>query len=198
MTDAAIFVDNSNGSFYTWGGGISGPSDPNFWRFDPDGKGHGKWIEVTPRESSDKFFKLQRSQVAAVASTNDAAFVFGGSVDSYTETMPDKTGETGYRLFNFTTQEWDELYGVPYSQDKTIYNGDAVFVPDFGPNGLIFILGGSRNISAFGTELDFRTLHMLDPVTQVWYKQETSGRVPSGRFAVCSAGVSTQDGRFDM
>lgn len=197
-SDAAIMVDKSQGSFYTWGGANAVVIEPNLWRFDPNGKGSGEWVDVTPNNSSDTFFKLQRSSLASVASTDDAAFIFGGQVDSRTETEPEKNGEIGYRIFNFTTQEWNEVTNMPSSYGQTVYAGSAVFAPDFGPNGFIFMLGGLRNNTNSNSGLDFRTLHMMDPVSQTWYEQKTTGRAPGSRFSLCSAGVSTADGRFDM
>lgn len=198
----SVFVNNESDSFYTWGGRTSFGEpqiETNFWRFDADGSGGGEWVDVTPSDKSDTFFDLKRSSAASWTSTDDAGFIFGGNVYGSTELEAERKGGAGYRTFNFTTQEWNEYYDTPYSEkDGLLFKGSALFVPDFGPNGFIFLLGGFLDDTDPKSGLDFRTLHFLDPVERKWYNQTTTGKVPGGRASACVVGASTDDGRFDM
>lgn len=197
----ALMTDASRDSFYIWGGATSfGAPIPaaKVWRFFADGDGAGEWIDVTPNDDSDEFFAIKRSRDASVASTRDAGFIFGGDITAETETEVDPQGGAGYRVFNFTTQKWSEDRVVPYAENNFLKRGTAVFAPGFGPNGLIFLLGGFHDITNPDSGLDFQTLWFLDPVERKWYSQKASGRIPGSRQYPCSVGVATSDGRFDM
>ncbi|KAH8179731.1 kelch motif domain-containing protein [Sarocladium implicatum] len=202
MPYGSAMVDNSSDAFYTWGGRVSFNEDlrdTNLWRFDADGSGGGEWTDATPKNKNDKFFELKRSAAASWTSTNDAGFIFGGNVFGATEYEAERKAGAGYRTFNFTTQEWNEYYDTPYSPDDgLLFQGRALFVPDFGPNGFIFLLGGFLDDSDPSSGLDFRTLHFLDPVERKWYKQVTTGKVPGSRSSPCIAGASSEDGKFDI
>lgn len=58
--------------------------------------------------------------------------------------------------------------GKEVSKDCILWGSEAIYVPNYGPKGLIFIIGG---LSGRGTSqpeyLSFRTLHFLDPITKV-------------------------------
>jgi hypothetical protein len=203
----ALMRDPSRNSFYAWGG-VTSFSEPinntNFWRFDADGDGSGKWVDVTPRRDDKNanddtgFFNMKRSNDASVASTDTAGFIFGGDVMPTTENEADPQGGAGYRVFNFTTKKWFEDRVVPYAENNLLMRGSAIFAPKFGPNGLIFLLGGFSDKTDPKSGMDPQTLWFMDPVERKWYSQRTSGIIPGSREHPCTVGVATEDGRFDM
>ena len=87
---------------------------------------------------------------------------------------------------------------VPYSFDGSLVGASAVFAGNLGPNGLIFVLGSDPDEHNSDGGLDYRTVHFLDPVTRKWYSQKTTGMTPFALRFACTAGVSSEDGRFDM
>ncbi|KAL2206344.1 hypothetical protein CC79DRAFT_1369765 [Sarocladium strictum] len=200
----ALMLDPSGNSFYAWGGATSFNepiNETNFWRFDADGDGGGEWVDVTPNKDDNddnEFFNIKRSNDASVASTDSAGFVFGGNVMSTTENEADPQGGAGYRVFNFTTKKWAEERVVPYAESNFLMRGSAVFAPNFGPNGLIFLLGGFSDKTDPKSGMDFQTLWFMDPVERKWYSQITSGNFPGSREHPCSLGVATEDGKFDI
>lgn len=206
LLQQAIFVDESTESFYAWGGRTSHGEeirDPSeLWQFKPDGSGRGEWENATPEDQNNAFFSIKRTRNNAFVSTPGQGFVFGGITESASTREPIGT-YSGYASFNFTSKEWKEHEQGPYSESKTIFGGGAVFVPNMGPNGLIFMLGGIGNREANGDNsqddwITFSTMHFMDPVTKKWYSQETTGSDPVGRYNFCFGGVVAEGGRFDM
>ena len=77
------------------------------------------------------------------------------------------------------------------------------FMPRFGPNSVVLVLGGSTyDLNAGdqpqGVGRDFRNLTFFDPVTSQWYWQSTTGKAPTPRQEHCSVGVESHDGTYEM
>lgn len=103
----------------------------------------------------------------------------------------------GHVAFDFDTKAWSREARAPYTSDGGLFGGTATYVPGFGPNGIILILGGvsGENEDEYPT---FRRLHFMDPVTGQWFAQETSGDVPDERTTHCSVGVQGHNGTYEM
>lgn len=204
LLHASLLVNESEGSFYTWGGRTAGGEQirdvPELWKFKPDGEGHGEWTNETP-ETGDNFFSLKRSRDAAFASTSDKTFIFGGYTGQFT-TREAEGAMSGYITVDMKTGEWTHTDIGPYSEEKTVTGGTAVFAPNLGPNGLVFVLGGVSDLNGNGDNrqdyLSFRTIHFMDPVTGTWYSQNTSGSEPAGRMVFCAGGAEVGKDGFDM
>ncbi|KAL0932015.1 kelch repeat protein [Colletotrichum truncatum] len=207
MMRQAIFTDNSTNAIYIWGGFISYQNklpDAQLWRFNPDGSGSGSWnTEIKPGHSS--FVSLERSQGGIYVSTPDSGFYFGG----YSQATSDPTPSgpvPGYLQFNFTdqTQAWTNHTDVPYSQYGTIAGGAAHYVPNYGPNGLVMLLGGGQYAVGGGAAADdvgllaFDTLYFMDPVTKKWYTQRTSGNAPAPRQWHCVVGARGDQNTYEI
>ncbi|KAM0334379.1 hypothetical protein ACHAQA_001405 [Verticillium albo-atrum] len=197
----ALFTDESSNSFYIWGGHTSwgAPVPQNeLWRFTADGSGGGDWTTQIPG-NPDVFRDLKRAEGAVFCSTPDSAFQFGGvatmaSNGAYFGATP------GFVHINFTTQAWSNYTEGPWSAYRTLYAAEAEYIPTFGPNGLVMLIGGetrelgsSRGNRGF---LSFQNLTFMDPVTRDFHYQRTTGTAPSGRFYHCSAGVEGKNGTF--
>ncbi|KAH0431290.1 kelch repeat protein [Colletotrichum camelliae] len=103
------------------------------------------------------------------------------------------------RLKNDTTQDVFPPYG-------TSIGGSATYIPVFGDNGLIMVMGGysqglGSNIAGQKPPIhytDFTNLTFMDPVTKVWYWQVTTGDAPTPRGGFCSVGVEGINGTYDI
>ncbi|KAH7311625.1 hypothetical protein B0I35DRAFT_411798 [Stachybotrys elegans] len=203
MTKQSIITNTSSGSFYSWGGHSSWFADieaPVLWRFDTDGEGGGSWSLESAGSRSSSFVDIERTHSAAYASTPDAGFVFGGQSTTLTSLEP-RGYVAGYSYWNLTTGEWNVDSSGPYTDDGTLYGGTATYVPTFGPNGIIVVLGGVNNFEAEASDteyVDFRTVHFIDPVTRRWYSQPTTGGAPSARHYHCAAGAESTNGTFEI
>jgi len=201
----SLFTDESSDSFYIWGGYsmISGESpdaaSSSLWKFTVDGEGGGSWASES---QDDAFTDLVRSQAGAYVSTRDSGFHFGGESTRAATSRPEGA-VPGYFHFNFTSGDhsWQNETRAPYSDQGTIYGATATWVPTFGPNGLIVLVGGeSREIgnSRNSEYLPMDMIHFMDPVTKTWYKQQTTGGVPGKRVFHCSVGVESNNGTFEI
>lgn len=199
-----MLTDRSSGRFYIFGGySVYNSADQDtLWRFTPDsdGGGDGAWSSRTPADP-DMFQGMQRTHSAAVVSTADAGFMFGGKVS---DEMGRHTHENaiGFVSYNFTTREWTERKGdtdTPYSQDGSVWGADAVYVEKYGPEGMIFILGGvMRHLDSAQGYMDWGTLWFYDIGSQTWHSQATTGDdVPGDRSPHCAVGVAGND-TFEM
>lgn len=199
MYDQAILTDSRAKAFYVWGGITSWSAPlrpPTLWRF--DAASDGKWDDTRRSSNNEVFVEIKRAQNPAYASTPDAGFIFGGT--SVAGSSPDPSGNRrGYISFEFATRTWEEHAEAPYSDDGTIWGGSATYVPGFGPNGLVFVMGGMHSRGEQPAKyIDFGTLHFLDPVTRKWYSQATTGDVPGERHQHCVGGAAGANGTFDM
>lgn len=139
---------------------------------------------------------------AASASTKDAGFVFGGR--EYRSTPVDGTENSKHFLsYNYTTLSW-KWHDLPdhFSIDRTLWGSKAIYVPNYGPNGLIFLLGGITGKETAGQAyLTFRKIHFMDPVTKEWYSQDTtatSDGFPGTRHEHCVAGIAGANNTYEM
>lgn len=205
LTLQALLTDESSDSFYVWGGYRMRPqsrpeaSSSDLWKFTADGSGGGSW---EAESQDDAFTNLVRSQAGASVSTRDAAFHFGGRSTTDSTTEPEGP-VPGYFHFNFTTDDhsWQNETEAPYSSEGTLYGATATWVPTFGPNGLIVLLGGqSLEMANPDNEqyLPMDEVHFMDPVTKTWYKQKTTGALPARRMFHCAVGVESTNGTFEM
>ncbi|KAK7210051.1 hypothetical protein V2G26_017229 [Clonostachys chloroleuca] len=187
----AFFHDDAKKTFYIWGGRIfrtpwGVPPPVKVWKFVADDKGGGAW---STEDDNHSFDDLVRSEDGAYVSTEDAGFWIGGSAfpETHTDANSDIPGVVSY---NFTTKEWKNHTEAPFSDDGTVNAATATYIPSFGPNGLIMLLGGlEHTIPKATNHLSFETVHFFDPVTMKWYKQPTTGTKPQKRNHHCSVGV---------
>lgn len=79
-------------------------------------------------------------------------------------------------------------------------NGRAQYVPRFGPNGLVFLLGGTAFDKSLQADhlLDFGNITFFDPKTGQWMWQTASGDIPQPRQTVCMAGVAGPAGTYEL
>ena len=199
MMRGALVTDESSDAFYVWGGASSYESripEVDLWKFQADDEGGGTWESELP-ENSGEFTELSRSSGAAVANVPGASFIFGGSASAVTD--PVNRGPTpGYLEFNFTTRIWTNH--TDQEEKTAVRGGSAVYVPTFGPNGLIFLLGGRDQLdgSNGGTFVSMQDVTFMDPVTKKWYHETTSGSPPSSRQWHCAVGVQSPNKTFEM
>jgi hypothetical protein len=185
----AMFADPSSDAFYIWGGSEwfapSQTDTQSYWKFSADGKGEGTWNRESPA-SAQVFRTLDARDAAAVVSTPDAGFIFGGK-----QIAGSFENEEGFVVYNYTNKEWSSDLDAPYSGDGTVWGGSATYIEKYGTAGVIFILGGiSGHDRPHFSFLEFETIYFYDVGTQTWHKQKTTGdERPSRRAQHCAVGV---------
>ncbi|KZL86431.1 kelch repeat protein [Colletotrichum incanum] len=201
----AYFVDTSSQTVYGWGGLVSSnpaPSQTFLGKFVATGDGGGSWSTETETASEHEgLAELRRSHGGAVASTPNSGFYFGGVWEETQEAGPNAF-IPGYFQFDFKSQRkaWINHTTSPYSPSRTLYSASAHYVPNFGPNGLIMIMGGSEYDSGSGKAetLSMETLWFMDPVTHEWYSQRTSGEPPTRRRWPCTVGAQSTNNTYEI
>lgn len=217
MASQALWVDATTNSFYIWGGHspngnyINKSLASTIWRFQADGEGGGKWSEEQPANPTE-YGELRRDELGALVSTPHGGYWFGGLASEWTSLElnkhePEVQAVPGVLSFDFRAKRLknDTTHDVfpPYG---TSIGGSATYIPIFGDNGLIMVMGGYSQ--GLGSDIagqkppihytDFTNLTFMDPVTKVWYWQMTTGDAPTPRGGFCSVGVEGTNGTYDM
>ncbi|KAK4239500.1 hypothetical protein C8A03DRAFT_14122 [Achaetomium macrosporum] len=204
----AIWTNHDEGTFYVWGGkwlwGMN-MTENALWKFTPDGRGSGTWATEEPT-NADLFNGLYQSEFGAYASSNDTGFYIGGIASGWTDynrrynqVMP------GMVTYDMRNRVWDNGT-TAFSPFNTLAGASAHYVPTFGPNGLVMVLGGSSHSVvgepdwAAARAWDFRNLTFFDPRTKKQYWQTTTGTIPpdTPRAFFCVAGFENSDGGYEI
>lgn len=208
-SNQVLWTDVPGNAFYTFGGmswlGIN-MTDTEVWKFQADGSGGGQWSIVTA--SNPEVFKgLRQTEHASVAFTNDTGFAIGGLATGWTEKDRSTTqvvpGIMSLSFRNSAFQNGTAPAGSPF---ETLVGGQARWVPGFGPNGLIVLLGGvtppfgSYKSIAASAPVDFANLTFFDPVTREVYAQKATGDIPpSPRVNFCNVAFrNPNNGGYDI
>ncbi|KAJ4298401.1 hypothetical protein N0V88_003431 [Collariella sp. IMI 366227] len=203
----AIWTNHEEGVFYVWGGkwlfGYNMTKNA-LWKFTPDGKGAGTWKSVPPSNVAG-FDDLQQAEYIAFANTNTTGFAIGGVSTGWTKFRRSRNQVIpGMVAFDMKTRVWSNGT-TNFSPFDTLAGASAHYVPSFGPNGIVMVLGGSA-LSVVGDPdwggalpYDFRNLSFFDPETKQKYWQIATGDIPpSPRVHICLTGFRSSDGGYEI
>ncbi|EXF80870.1 kelch repeat protein [Colletotrichum fioriniae PJ7] len=217
MDRQALWERADNDSFYIWGGHTANTlylKDESLatgiWKFQADGSGGGQWTKETPVNPTE-FTELVRSEDGAFASTPHGCFWFGGWAGTRTKVSATNgdadlapAGATpGMVVYDWNTNQWSNKTAAlrnafpPYG---TVRGARALYVPDFGPNGIIVLLGGfmaTLEPIVSGSDslyqwMDISNITFMDPVSKKWYSQTTTGSAPTRRQWFCMVGLKSE------
>ena len=168
------------------------PPGNELWEFTPS-NALGSWSRV-PIPPSSNFTTLTRATEGAYASGNGLGFALGGYVDEYTSTaFGNAFNVPGLVVYNSSSQQWYNISSTGYSFKGGIGESAGIFVPSFGPAGLLFIFGGTAS-DTFAT---FNYAYMYEPLSQQWKLQQTTGAIPGGVTQPCVVGVGSGSGSYE-
>ncbi|KAK4182969.1 hypothetical protein QBC35DRAFT_444256 [Podospora australis] len=226
--NSAIWTNAERSEFYIWGGlwlrGENIMDKTQLYKFCADGHGGGAWCVETgniPKGLVDSIeegstdihtVNLISTEQMAFASTPDTSFSLGGWASGYTElgrmvpqTVP------GVMDFNMKTKAYKNatFWGrrSPYVGGWGVSGAMAHFVPGFGSNGMVIMLGGyvapvtehrleDEWLQSPEREISFREVSLFDPVTMEAHVQSSTGDIPKGpRKAFCVAGIESKKGK---
>ena len=198
----ALWLDVDGKTFYAYNGGYSysvqiseeAPLSNQLWQFTPSGS-YGSWELFAPDPTAN-FSLLARAQAGLYASGSGLGFALGGSENAGTEYAWNAGGMNipGMIMYNSSTLQWLNISSTGYSYDGSATNGAAQFVPDFGPEGLLFVFGGY----AASNLVPFDTAFMFEPTTQQWRTQKVSGTPPSPVANPCVVGIAGDKGTYEV
>ncbi|KAF6830910.1 kelch repeat protein [Colletotrichum plurivorum] len=208
MDGQAMWKHDDTNTFFIWGGHIAHGGKvgtPESWKFEADGQGGGAWTTETPANPTF-FSELRRNEEGAYASTPDGGFWFGGIASAWTNLSPYSQPVPGVLSYNMTTKQWanETTPGFnAFSEYGTMVGGGAVYIPTFGDNGLIVLLGGATYTLAASQKqpfgwMDFNNLTFYDPISKEWYWQKTTGTAPTARRGFCYVGAEGKNGTYEV
>jgi hypothetical protein len=196
----ALWLDNGSKTFFSYDGGLGlyvnlaedPPAANELWEFTPSGNS-GQWSQVAIPPSSN-FTNLIRTTDGAYATGNGLGFALGGHVDQWTMAgVETPYNVSGMVIYNSSSLEWYNVSSSGYSYENGISVGAGLFVPSFGPEGLMFVFGGI----AGGTYATFDYAYMFEPVSQQWKWQQTSGAIPNAVTRPCVVGANSGNGTYE-
>ncbi|KAK3705234.1 hypothetical protein LTR37_013395 [Vermiconidia calcicola] len=215
LNTEALWLDENDETFYAYGGCLSSaltytllPAAPpnELWQFTPSGKS-GSWstVQISPVSN---FSILSRTSSATYGGGNGLGFALGGLINDKCDSdlLYEEEIEGEYRfnppgmvVYNDTSEIWYNVSAEAISYYGTAVNGAAQFVPAFGPEGLLFLLGGRAAYAGeWSTYFVFDDIPIYEPVSQRWLTQKTSGDIPSPVENPCAVGVDGDDGTYEI
>lgn len=196
------------GSAYAFGGALNAVttisySESAWWKFTPNNASpsQGSWAQ---QRTTNTNFPANQPADGLATSGNGTFFYLGGDLNGVTK--PDGAGPiTNLVVYNATIGSWDSVPASGYSPYGTGVFGGAQFVPTFGPQGLVIMLGGmTPNGDSLDTNTPFRTfddIRIYEPVNQTWYAQQATapgGEILAPRDQFCTVGVPGDNGTYEM
>ncbi|KAK3402243.1 hypothetical protein B0T20DRAFT_459228, partial [Sordaria brevicollis] len=212
LSDQALWNDVTGTAFYIYGGRALNTESTNnitkdgIWKFLFDGEGRGTWAYERP--SNPQFLKkLNLTDKAAVATLHDVApdgvaFVIGGTTSIDVDPDSNNTSSAtdpnhgygapipGMVSYDMRRRDFSRV-NTPFG---TFVDGRAHFVPQFGSNGVLLVLGGELG----GGVSDFNNITFYDPKSGDWRWQKTMGDAPTERKSFCMVGVASQAGIYEL
>jgi hypothetical protein len=149
--DAGIWVDDDQKLLYT---GFAGRKSTfgdaasqvtGLWSFKPDGEGAGTWTNLN--NTADSAFKTEpRPFSALVASGGGAGYMLGGFTVNASSSDPrnNAIALSGMVVYNFTTKQATNHTVSGISTNGIDQMGGMLYVPNFGPQGILVSLGGDQ------------------------------------------------------
>ena len=196
--------------FWIWGGrtirGINRESltKDTIWRFTANSEGGGSWSSEIPNDSDD-FESMHLPSRACSATYKNIGFSFGG------EMFPDSDPDIGAEMQPVQGMITLDLESRTFSNESmpnvsphgTLVGATAEYIPSFGPNGVIMLLGGYGYTLDVGSRKPehtrrFNNLTFFDPESREWYWQMATGDIPRPRLDHCSVGVKSGRDTYEM
>lgn len=109
---------------------------------------------------------------------------------------------SGLLTYNFTSNELTNTTVTSAATDGGIVQmGRMIFVPNFGPSGILVSVGGDQYEKVKAATDDFipmDTVQIFDPASGHWYDQPTTGDTPPKRKEYCLAGVASDNSTYEI
>lgn len=163
----------------------------DLWSFKPDSTtGAVTWMNDQPLPQA-RDGPVAPTVGSAYATSETGLFSVGGYL------IPDTL--EGFQILNFSTQEWQQQ--APTGNTNLMWSR-MLFVPNFGEEGILVVVGGSTvqgSTASFGDYNDLRdisNISVYDIASSTWFAQTTRGGprlAPLPRERLCAVGVSDQN-----
>lgn len=189
-----LWYNPVNGLMYEWGGWSEGsPGSGTMWTFE---EANGSQWEPTPAPSTST--SLSALFGSSWISSPSSFYSIGGAIPGGYASIP-TIAIGGIVSFNFSSNTWTNgsSDGLPDSSFSVM--AESVFVPNFGPSGLLITLGGDSppndtyHYEKGAALTDMSNVTVYDIASEKWYHQTATGAVPPGRSEFCMIGAMQSD-----
>lgn len=206
--NAGAWASPEGTAFYVWGG--KSPyainlTTPALYKFTVDGKGGGSWDIERPQNPS-LFAGLLPTEGMAVTTVNNTMYGIGGVASQWSTPKFGGVDQVipGMIMFNMDTRGWTNITGTE-SPVTTLMGGRIEYLPSFGPQGLVMVMGGHAPRADVSPTIensrlnDFETLTFFDPVTFKKHTQTATGDIPVfPRAGFCTSSFQNKQGGHEM
>ena len=134
-----------------------------------------------------------------MAYSQNKALILGGDISYYDPVSPQTLLSSAVQ-FDMESQSFTNLSAPCCNSTGGIERGAMQFVPSFGPEGLYVAMGGINGLTYNTTDglIGLSTVSVYDPAKQEWWNQTTTGSPPSARVSLCTAGINSTNGTYEM
>ena len=169
------------------------PPPPSIWTFKPDNLGGGSWNQtISPNASVWNIIKS--SSLGYQAYGNGSAYVLEGVLWLPINIQCFYPGMIKFDMSSQVFSNISSETGATSPSGNPGKGGAMQYVPPFGPEGVFVVMGGSDESS----DIDFGTVQVFDPASGAWYRQTTTGSVPSTRWSFCTAGAASTNDTYEI
>ena len=171
---------------------------PGSYVFTPNEMGNVSWTSASTPASSNG--TLEGLWASAWSASSSAVYSVGGHTTFDNSNLP----VTGMLTNDFNTSVWTNTTSAGAYDDRFSLNAQMLHVPNFGDDGLLVALGGTRTAvqsidAAYQTLVGMSSINVYDVSSQQWYTQGATGTVPPAVTSFGAVGVESQDGgSFEM
>ncbi|MCJ1385717.1 hypothetical protein MMC17_008840 [Xylographa soralifera] len=202
LNNEGLWVDTSNQSFYAYGGDVSGtvtdttPPANALWQFTPGGNS-GSWSVVPISQQSANFSSLVRTVGGAYTSGNGLGFALGG-IENDPNSGDIHASVPGLVVYNSSAQVWHNVTAFDNGVG-TYSHGAALFVPSFGPQGLLAVVAGAQpNGVGLGDLLSTSSVSLYEPLSGLWKTIAVTGTPPHPCYQPCLVGAQGDNGTYEI
>ena len=205
LNSPSLWYHEQEGILYTGFAGYTSffgnsPSLPpqSVWSFKPDGTGSGSWNEVITSDASALSGITQPCQGLTAYGPNSAWYLGGFPGEDGEEWTPTMQWIAGMVEFDMASKSFTNSSAAEYDANGTVIRGAMHYVPSFGQNGMVLVMGGvTLPLNKTGL-VSFETLSVFDPAKKEWFNQTTTGNPPSPREQFCVAGINSTNNTYEM
>ena len=206
----SLWWDPKQNTIYSFGGERSGLSqranlptpDDGIWGFNLNGNGSGEWVEYVGSTADTTWPQgFVRPTNGFWSSDGDTGYFFGGLGNDHTDiafSTSDFQIVPGLVTYDFASRTLRNSTNVADRISQWAYVGRMIYVPAFGPKGVLIPLGGGPGQSEAGSGA-LNNITIFDIDSQTWLSQAAKGDIPVPRSTFCSFGVQGGDNStFEM
>lgn len=168
-----------------------------------DSNGGGQWSSESISANS-----IFPSLVRPTATNHDFGKDMGFSLGGYyshkeSDAVKGYVPVPGLVSYNISSGVWSNTTATGFTADGTAQYGIMQFVPSFGQEGLLVVLGGETSNLVAWTDtgsnlLSFEDINIYDVAEGKWYTQKASGTIPAERDRFCAVGVPGDNGTYEI